>query len=624
MAKRKPLKFFLILLLIAGLIFASYLIFSQYFQTFFTPNTGSYLQSVGPELCGGSACASYADGLSVSDTATINIGGGIEYKVICTKADLFEKLYCPTVPSGAVNVKTLSVDTDGCTHYSYDIPRTEQKDCGDPSSSSGQCVASGNCWYYFKADCDGKGGTFTNWGPSCRSYPDQPYVYQFSQCSWNEHIADSGNGQYLTYDPTTGTPNRGCYERCLVYRNNVLIDTVRAPGKLRDGSFGNAVKTYLPDGTFTEGVLGNQNQATIYFNDYNQFISNTCYHIRNSYAVRYPKLVDLQISTPKSSYMEGENVQVKITITNNFGAALTGNLKTKFTVPTILSDYSITNESWKTINPGVNEITYNIPTNMRTESLRVQPYFDFYLPTTYISGVNLGSNYFPQSTRTDHLTQISPLRPYNWEDKFFIGQFYGNESKVLINPKPIYYNSTGTCISGYTLSKDGKYCLSDEISKLSCVQTGCPTGFNPPYVCGSSGFCAQTIYTPMSCTSDSQCPQTPTATKCDTGTGYCIEKVIYEKVVQCSVSSDCLIPCEGKTATCSNSQCVYSGECTIKQCTSNQDCSTPCAGITGTCQANKCVSSGKCITQPASQPNGFWDLIKNIWNKFLNWVTSFF
>jgi len=60
----------------------------------------------------------------------------------------------------------------------------------------------------------------------------------------------------------------------------------------------------------------------------------------------------------------------------------------------------------------------------------------------------------------------------------------------------------------------------------------------------------------------------------------------------------------------------------IQECVVDSDCSSPCVGITSQCIDNKCVYSGRCIIQPSQQT--FWDLLRNVWNKFLTWLNNIF
>ena len=55
---------------------------------------------------------------------------------------------------------------------------------------------------------------------------------------------------------------------------------------------------------------------------------------------------------------------------------------------------------------------------------------------------------------------------------------------IQIIPKPLFINkdSNGNCPRGYELSQDGNYCVRDDIRRLSCVVTGCPTINNQPYI----------------------------------------------------------------------------------------------------------------------------------------------
>jgi hypothetical protein len=155
------------------------------------------------------------------------------------------------------------------------------------------------------------------------------------------------------------------------------------------------------------------------------------------------------------------------------------------------------------------------------------------------------------------------------------------------------------------------------------MQIGCPIVPGHNYYCTSSGICAETIFIEKQCTIDADCP---TGTECDITSGLCIEKVIFEKVIQCNSNSECIIPCPGITANCIDNKCSYQGSCIptiadcntlgcpsgfscykeggvcirteiikeITQCESNNDCASPCPGITANCIDKLCNYQGAC------------------------------
>jgi hypothetical protein len=92
------------------------------------------------------------------------------------------------------------------------------------------------------------------------------------------------------------------------------------------------------------------------------------------------------------------------------------------------------------------------------------------------------------------------------------------------------------------------------------MQLGCPVFNNYSYQCTSAGICAETVYQQRNCTNDTQCP---TDTKCDVGSGLCINTVIYNEILQCVTASDCANPCVGKTISCDVGKCTYAGECAV-------------------------------------------------------------
>ena len=78
----------------------------------------------------------------------------------------------------------------------------------------------------------------------------------------------------------------------------------------------------------------------------------------------------------------------------------------------------------------------------------------------------------------------------------------------------------------------------------------------------------------------------------------------------------------GIVTYCSDVSCVQT---IVQQCTQDSDCSVPCNGMTATCSANKCGYSGVCVAmgQPMPQTNvNLWDLIQDTWSTFWDWVKN--
>lgn len=186
-------------------------------------------------------------------------------------------------------------------------------------------------------------------------------------------------------------------------------------------------------------------------------------------------------------------------------------------------------------------------------------------------------------------------------------------------------------------TNNNKICDADDVAiqNSSCIDA------NQNYVCdsveGTGTFC-RTNFEPVNCGNGTSCITYPNicfakATGCSNPiNGTCTP--IYANL--CYSDSECnsLSPCSGVFGTCKNpdnlfNRCFYSGECNLRvvQCSKDSDCpSEPCIGISKVCNlaSNSCTYSGSCITQPTNQTQTIWDLLRTLWNKFLQWLNSIF
>lgn len=565
-------------------------------QSFFEPEIQNFVQFVGRPVCGASFCAGYRADILYSATASIDTGKNV-FRFEAKKFDVEKRKVCKTLPSGVENVVELGEDLEGCMHWSFD--EVQYRDvyvadgsvnnviCNDPSYTGVICTTS----------CAGHSICQNN--GFCYSPGSQGWKSCFKEEISRTTTSDYGGITIATSD-ADGNIYYGCYQEVDVYRNDVLVDTIYS-------NFGSRSKAYYDDGTISNNLYLDRSGVYVSTQETSWWNYPTCSAIQNSYSLLFPDdSFDLQISQSDSSYTQGEIIELFFDVENRL-TPVSASLATEYEVPSIIGTAKKTVVKNVSLALGNNRFTYSIPTDEPVRLLRVRPGITVYFPTSKVSGLNYAIN--------------GKTLPASTVETINLGTQVGEWNEVLINPKPIYYEKTSDpCIEGYSVSKDGNFCLSDEISGLSCVQTGCPGGYEPPYQCTSSGFCAQQVYVAMACASDTDCPE---STRCDTPTGYCINEVVFEKVVQCSLASDCLTPCEGMTASCTDNQCSYSGSCGYQQCSQASDCpSSPCEGLTYSCEANKCVSEGQCI--PDSQEKSFWELIAEIWHRFVQWVVSLF
>jgi len=176
-------------------------------------------------------------------------------------------------------------------------------------------------------------------------------------------------------------------------------------------------------------------------------------------------------------------------------------------------------------------------------------------------------------------------------------------------------------------------CDADDlaIQDSSCIDA------NQNYVCDdveAEGTFCRVYFDPVHCGEGSSCITYPN--DCFAQAAGCINGIpgVCEAIYgdYCYVDADCPSPCEGVTGLCKNpdgtgNRCFYSGECNPRQvqCFVDADCPSPyCVGVDRQCTtSNTCMYTGRCITQPVPPPT-FWDLLRQIWNKFIQWVNSIF
>lgn len=499
----------------------------------------------------------------------------------------------------ASNIKFLYIDNDGCPHYSFNYLF--------PISSS-MCPYS--CYNRIYQRCEGCNPEVKVWGSykwtsqGCWNPGGDYYGFMITPQWQEKSVSDWGGMTTITTNPD-GTIRYGCNEKTNIYRNGNLIDTQYSTNP--------QIKFYYDDGTFSSTLQENKGmavQAVMIGQSWWYQTASTCYAYQNNYAIKFPtNSFIINVTSPKTSYIQGENILLNVEVINNIQEVF-GKLEIDYEVPTIIGTKTSSTSQDINIPIGKSTFQYTIPTNVPVATLRVKPKLIVQFKTSNLNGLN-----YP--FESGNLVDIHS------KDRFDLGTVEEDWKEIQIIPQQIYYIYTGVpCRAGYTLNRDGTYCLSDAIKDLSCVIIGCPID----YTCESSGFCAQPIFVNRQCISDQNCIDwTGTiATKCSVDTGYCYNEIIYEKVIACISASDCADNCEGKTKSCVSNKCVYSGECVYKSCSISSDCASlsPCSGISYTCQSGKCIPSGKCIVQPTTQT--IWDLLALLWSKFIQWLNSIF
>jgi hypothetical protein len=379
----------------------------------------TFVQWTGKPVCGSSVCSWATNDRTYSSTATINLGSD-NYKFVSSTQSTIKKAYCTSAPKNKVSLTTTYTDSSSCQHWNYtDQVRTEQ------------------CWCLFGQyrECNsnpGAGSSWSNW-VDCSTWVKTNFV------------SDFGGVYYSTLDPNDNV-NYGCYQELQVYKNNGLIDTLNSTLEFK-------TKTYFADGTTVNGVDRSKTGIVVESFQSSWFDNgNSCSAIQNQYTIVFPQnAYIINISTPNSSYIQGENITLNVNIVNNL-AASQAELSIKYEVPTILG-LSATKIDTKRISlvPGNNLVTYSIPTDKPVDMLKVTPTLSIFYPTSAITGLNY--NFGSGSS-----VAVSS------QSEFVLGTVSENEFSIQVTSLASYYqgqlNLTQQTLEQLQLS------LNDKIAKV--------------------------------------------------------------------------------------------------------------------------------------------------------------
>jgi len=245
---------------------------------------------------------------------------------------------------------------------------------------------------------------------------------------------------------------------------------------------------------------------------------------------------DIDIEQPAKSYFVGQNVPLKVVLTNNLKSSYKANLKITYDMPTFFGDTQNIQTQFVDVNPGLNLYIYIIPTEAVVEKFNVTVAIDVIVTPDNIVGVNNNGNRTIASITFDPQT-------------------------IMLNPLPlvIELNEDDSCEIGYIKNSIGTYCVSDKVKELSCYQIGCPVVDGSEYQCTSAGICAETVYI----TVWGDCPDGTNETYNAADQKICVDERLFETITQCSTDSDCLDPCEGVVSACILGRCEYQGTCKV-------------------------------------------------------------
>jgi len=387
-----------ILLILAVLILTGVIFYFATKQTIFQPSGGNFYQ------------------IQYDNAFVILNGNKIETR--CSKGTYIPIWACKTSPIEGGS--ETYIDEDGCQHW--DVA---------PCIDWWSCVFGTYDW----ANC----GTIAS-KPTCKNSYDSSYTWNTVCCGTGTIYDFGGKYSYTTSD------NMGCYLNCSVYFNSQKIDEVGSPyqTQIPGETSHSPIKIYFPDGTF--GDLFDVNdlpypdgKVRIDFNQQNEFTGTTCVWTQTAWFVDYPQKLDIIVSSPQETYIEGQDVEIDININSDYLHNINANLKSEFKVPTILGEKTKTEEQWIEILPGNNVFSYSIPTETRTEKISVKPYLEIYFPTTNLNGLSLPISYFPQSASTE------PFLNWNEEPYFYIGEYVAETSEFQILSKLVQCYTDADC-----------------------------------------------------------------------------------------------------------------------------------------------------------------------------------
>lgn len=390
---------------------------------------------------------------------------------------------------------------------------------------------------------------------------------------------------------------KGCWSQSTVYRDGVKINETR-------WTMG-GTRYNFDDVTI---ILRSGAKASETRND--------CWRVENRVVFNLlPNDFDLNVTPSSRQVFETEQVKASVIVDNRWrrkavsgtciqvvgadcpltayegkGLPAYGNLIVTFKIPTAIGIKEATVSRIVNLSVGKSSHDFDIPTTLVTNEVEVTVQMDVLMKGASFEGLN-GLCYQYTLYKDTDLAGCAYVK---------IGSFPAETFKVQINPKPLYISDRGDCntapnaISGYECQPTSGLYVRSDVKSLTCVQMGCPVTPDKTYECTSAGICAETVFIYKDCSSGATCP---TGTRCDEPSGTCINTVIFDKVVQCSTSADCMIPCKGVSAICTTNRCSYAGTCDITsvQCLRDSDCPlTPCQGVTPFCSSNRCQFAGSC------------------------------
>jgi len=496
--------------MIAGAIFISFLFLPE--ATFVTFESPSFIQYYGQPT------QVWQNNLNVN----INPAKIGDYELRMTKTNIAEIL--ETCKPNTCNGELKETDEYGCDIWeSINVPIVR-----DYWIFYGTCSGGDTGW------CNDPATTSCDIGSECFA-PANMNGWEYQGTKVTGYKTDTCGGANLRTE-------HGCFYTYDLLKNGNIIEQQLVPKQEH---------TYIE----REDII-------ISISDAREYQNAQCNWIQNSFKLKIPEnAFDFDISSPKTSYIQGEPATIQMKIKNNWVNSVI-DVSSTVCQQTFGGQHceDVDSESVAIAKGEEKIVEFSVPTGFVVEKLFVTPTLKLKLDTSSFQISNLNSNCI-RSGQTSPDGSIDAV-----EDCAFInlGSWTGDTKTVLVNPQPIYVDvgcPQTPCPPDYTCQEDSGLCLRTDIIEktLSCQQVGCPVVPDKTYQCSSAGICVETIFQYLDCTTEG----CPSGTTCEPSSGICIKTEIYDKLIQCSSVSDCMIPCKGVTASCINNKCVYSGECDI-------------------------------------------------------------
>ncbi len=256
-----------------------------------------------------------------------------------------------------------------------------------------------------------------------------------------------------------------------------------------------------------------------------------CLRLRSSYYYEVPKdSIKIEVLPVDDLLFEGQTYVSKIKVTNNW-RKIKGDLSVLYQVPTVIGTKDFVDSRIVEIEKGINTYEYEIPISKATDKIIISPEILILDDVSNFAGVNANCDGEVQNVKNCDQVNLDVLS--------------GGSFEVQVIPRPLYLDYDGfecTTLDGYLPSPSREYCLRNDISDITCTQTGCPD--SEDYICTSSGFCSQ-IISGGQCESDEDCSGVGGVCQNDDSGSkrVCVKKEIKEIVT---------IITEEKQISCSN------------------------------------------------------------------------